>query len=81
MKDWEVIEDKKLEKAYRFNNFGEALDFVNEVGKEAEIRDHHPDILLFDGNQVKISLTTRTLGSLSEDDFDLAERIDTLVKK
>ena len=44
--NWQVIENKHLEKRYRFKNFIEALEFVNKVGQLAESMGHHLDIRL-----------------------------------
>jgi len=79
IQDWKLTEDeKKIEKAFKFSNFKEALDFVNKVGKIAEGENHHPDILLFAWNKVKISLSTHSVKSLTENDFILAAKIDVI---
>ena len=43
---WEVIEDSRLRKEFRFKNFVEAMNFVNKVAEIAEEEQHHPDIYL-----------------------------------
>src|SRR5438445_7737915 len=45
-KGWKVVEEKRLEKAYKFDDFRGALDFTNRVGEMAEEEGHHPDIPL-----------------------------------
>ena len=75
--------DKKentLEKTFTFNNFEEALDFVNEVGKLAELLDHHPDILLHSYKKVTITTTTHSKGEITSKDYQLSEEIDKLFK-
>lgn len=74
---WEVIDNKKIEKTYRFNNFKEALDFTNKVGKLAEDEGHHPDIYLSWG-KVAVQLWTHKIGGLHENDFILAAKIDEI---
>ena len=64
---------------YEFENFKGALEFVNRVADEAEKMDHHPDILIHGWNHVRLSLTTHSAGSLTEKDFNLAQRINGLV--
>ncbi len=76
---WNLIKDKKIEKDFRFRNFKEALDFVNNVGNIAEKEQHHPDILIYGWNKVKISLTTFALKGLSENDFIMAAKIDAII--
>jgi 4a-hydroxytetrahydrobiopterin dehydratase len=74
---WMVIEGKRLEKEYTFNDFQEGLDFVNRVGEVAEEENHHPDITLTWG-KVTITLWTHKIGGLHENDFIMAAKIDEL---
>lgn len=77
LEDWELIEEKEIQKLYKFKDFKEALHFVNEVGKTAEEEEHHPDIELSWG-KVKIKLSTHKIKGLSESDFILAAKCDVL---
>jgi 4a-hydroxytetrahydrobiopterin dehydratase len=70
---------KKIEKEYKFKNFKEALQFVNKVGELAESEGHHPDINLYNFKNVKIILWTHAIGGLSENDFILASKIETIL--
>lgn len=74
---WKVIDEHHLEKEYVFKNFREALAFTNKVGEIAEQEGHHPDILLTYG-KVKIQLWTHKINGLSESDFILAAKCDTI---
>ncbi len=74
LKDWQT-EDVKLKKRFEFDNFSEALLFVNKVGEIAEQKDHHPDIKLGWG-YAEFFITTHDTGGLTENDFDLAAEID-----
>lgn len=74
---WEIIDNHKLEKTFKFKNFKEALDFTNQVGQLAEQQQHHPDIFLSWG-KVKVQLWTHKIGGLHENDFILATGIDHL---
>lgn len=67
-----LIRDFKLE------NFKAALAFVNRVADEAEEMDHHPDILIHGWNNVRLSVTTHSVGGLTEKDFKLAVRINRM---
>ena len=75
---WEVVDDKKIKKEFKFKDFIESLAFVNKVGEIAEEEGHHPDILLSYG-RVVIELSTHDIGGLSEKDFTVAGRIELLV--
>lgn len=79
VKGWSVVEDKQIQKEYKFKNFKEALDFINKVGIIAEGEDHHPDIFLHGWNKVQITLSTHSIGGLSLNDFILAAKIDSLL--
>lgn len=79
--NWELDGEKAIEKILVFKNFAEALAFVNTVGVIAEKENHHPNISIFNWNKVKITLSTHSIGGLSENDFILAAKIDELLAK
>lgn len=74
--EWE-LEKKHIERTFEFDDFSEAIDFVNAVSEVAEEEEHHPDIDIR-YNKVHLLLSTHSKGGLTELDFALAERIDTL---
>lgn len=76
--EWEH-EKKRIERVFEFDDFTEAIDFVNAVAEIAEEQEHHPDIDVR-YNKVKLILWTHNKGGLTELDFQLAERIDTLAE-
>ncbi|MDO9408670.1 4a-hydroxytetrahydrobiopterin dehydratase [Patulibacter sp.] len=67
-----------LEREWSFADFAGALAFVNAVGGLAEAQGHHPDITLHDFNQVRLRLSTHSAGGVTENDLELAERVDEL---
>jgi len=75
--EWYVAEEHHLEREFKFDDFRQALDFVNEVGEVAEEQGHHPDIYLSYG-KVKVQLWTHKINGLHENDFILAAKIDAL---
>jgi 4a-hydroxytetrahydrobiopterin dehydratase len=75
--NWEILDEQRLEKTYKFKNFREALDFTVRVGELAESVKHHPDIFLTWG-KVKITVWTHKISGLTESDFILAAKIDSL---
>ena len=74
--EWEH-DKKRIERVFERDDFTDAIDFVNAVAEIAEEQEHHPDIDIR-YNKVKLVLTTHSKGGLTEMDFQLAERIDTL---
>jgi len=75
--DWQAVSEHHLLKTYRFQDFGEALAFVNRVGELAEEQGHHPDIC-FGWGKAEISIWTHKIDGLTESDFVLAAKIDKL---
>lgn len=76
-RDWDVVDEHHLSRGFRFDDFRQALAFVNRVGELAERENHHPDIYLGYG-RVRIDLWTHKIGGLHENDFILAAKIDRL---
>ena len=72
---WSVIAQHHLQKEWRFDNFAQALAFVNRVGALAEDMGHHPDIS-FTWGYCKIEIWTHKIDGLHIADFVLAARID-----
>lgn len=66
-----------IQRVFRFPDFKAAMQFVNKVAEAAEQANHHPDIDIR-YNKVRLLLSTHSKGGLTELDFALAERIDTL---
>ena len=77
---WNVVNGHHLEKAYKFKDFREALQFTNQVGELAEAAGHHPDIYLTWG-EVKLTIFTHKVDGLTENDFVLAAKIEEQVKR
>ncbi|MFN6560433.1 MAG: 4a-hydroxytetrahydrobiopterin dehydratase [Nostoc sp. ChiSLP01] len=66
-----AVEGAKLETTRKFQDFIQAIEFVNKLVEPAESAGHHPDIEI-SYNKVKIILTTHDAGGLTQNDFDLA---------
>lgn len=73
-----MVEDKAIARIFVFQDFKEALEFVNKVGDLAERYNHHPDIHLVEYKKVRIVLTTHSAGGITEKDITLAKEIDKL---
>jgi 4a-hydroxytetrahydrobiopterin dehydratase len=74
---WKVVEGHHIVRSFAFEDFREALTFVNKVGELAESQGHHPDILLAWG-KAEITIWTHKINGLTESDFVLAAKIDEL---
>jgi 4a-hydroxytetrahydrobiopterin dehydratase len=75
---WKVIEDSKIVKQYSFVNFRHTMDFVDKVASLAESEGHHPVMHVYFG-KVEIELWTHAIKGLSENDFILAVKIDSIL--
>jgi len=71
------IQDDKLHKSFKFNNFISAFGFISQVAILAEKANHHPEWFNV-YNRVDIDLTTHEVGGISQRDFDLAPNIEAL---
>src|SRR6516225_7674568 len=77
--DWELRDDAhRIERTFRFRNFREALAFVQRIGELAETEGHHPDIS-FGWGYVTVSLSTKKIKGLHENDFIMASKIDRVL--
>jgi 4a-hydroxytetrahydrobiopterin dehydratase len=65
---------------FRLRDFREALTFVQKVGELAESEGHHPDIS-FGWGYATLSLRTKKIKGLHENDFIMAAKIDRLAPK
>ena len=72
---WSLNGQGHLERLYTFQNFAQALEFVNRVGVVAEAEGHHPDLYLAWG-KCKVEIWTHKINGLTESDFFLAAKAD-----
>jgi 4a-hydroxytetrahydrobiopterin dehydratase len=75
--DWRR-EGAVIVREWTFVDFAQAIAFVNRVAEAAEAANHHPDIYVHGWNRVRLDLSTHSQGGLTEADFGMAARIDTL---
>lgn len=72
--DW-TLHGKEIQRQFEFDDFRQAMEFVNEVADAANKADHHPEILI-NYNKVTLTLSTHSAGGLTSKDFDLAKDVD-----
>jgi 4a-hydroxytetrahydrobiopterin dehydratase len=76
--DWELLDDaKRIERTYRFRNFREAFAYVERAAALAEAEGHHPDVR-FGWGYATISLHTKKIKGLHENDFIMAAKLDRI---
>ena len=71
---WERAGDA-LHKEFDRGDFKGSVDFVNLITPAAEEMNHHPDLEI-SWSKVTVSLSTHSQGGITENDFELARRID-----
>jgi 4a-hydroxytetrahydrobiopterin dehydratase len=76
--DWRLDDEaRRIERTFRFPDFGQALGFVREIGELAEAEGHHPDIS-FGWGYATVALQTKKIKGLHENDFIMAAKIDPI---
>jgi 4a-hydroxytetrahydrobiopterin dehydratase len=66
-----------LVKSFDRGDFVGSVKFVDSLVEPAEEMNHHPDIAI-SWSQVEVALSTHSEGGLTENDFELAKRVDAL---
>ena len=80
VKDWELVEDRKIVREFKFKDFLETKYFLDLVALLAEEEGHHPSFTMT-FNTLKISLTTHASGGLTDNDFIMAKMISEMYGK
>ena len=78
--EWALVERsgiQRLERAYEFGNFVQALLFTTKVGELAEQEGHHP-ALLTEWGKVTVTWWTHVIHGLHRNDFIMAAKADRL---
>lgn len=75
---WAIVETIRIEREFELKDFSQALKLINSIGVVAEDEGHHPDMLVYSWNKVKVTLWTHAIGGLSINDFIVASKIDRL---
>jgi len=73
---WELAGDA-IEKQFELDDFSGSVEFVNRITPVANEMNHHPDLAI-SWNKVTVTLSTHSEGGLTENDFELAQKIDRL---
>jgi 4a-hydroxytetrahydrobiopterin dehydratase len=75
--EWK-LEGDMICRTIEFPSFLEAIDSVNNIAREAQAMDHHPDIDIR-WRTVRLALSTHSAGGLTTVDFQLAKKLDQLL--
>ena len=77
---WDLLDAAtRIARTYRFKNFREAFGFVARAAELAEAEAHHPDIS-FGWGYATVSLRTKKIKGLHENDFIMAAKLDRIAR-
>lgn len=71
------IADGTLKRELKFKDFSHAFGFMTRIAIAAEKMDHHPDWSNA-WNKVTINLVTHSAGGITQNDIDLAGKINEI---
>src|SRR3954470_24814346 len=75
---WDVCDDShRIERTFRFKNFAQSFAFVRRTADLAEAEGHHPDVC-FGWGYATVSLQTKKIKGLHENDFIMAAKLDRI---
>lgn len=74
---WKLV-NGEIVRETAFKDFVAAVSFVNQVAAKAEAAGHHPDIDIR-YNKVRLALVSHDAGGLTQQDFDMAASIESLL--
>jgi len=74
---WIINEFGHLYKVYNFNDFMDAMNFANKIAEAAEKEAHHPELVISWGKCI-VKIWTHKINGLTENDFILAAKIETV---
>lgn len=80
LSDWKLSDEKWIERKYRFQDYLNGVQFVQEVAQVSEEMNHHPFISI-DYKLITIKITSWRAKGLTDLDFILAKKYDELYKK
>jgi 4a-hydroxytetrahydrobiopterin dehydratase len=81
--EWGVVEEggvRHLRRHFEFDDFAQALMFVQYIGERAEAQQHHPRMVL-EWGQVTVDWWTHRVDGLHMNDFIMAFKTDSIYER
>ncbi len=72
------LEGRQIVREFELEDFVGSVRFVDSLVEPAEAMNHHPDLAI-SWNKVTVAITNHAEGGLTEADFELARKIQTLI--
>jgi 4a-hydroxytetrahydrobiopterin dehydratase len=77
---WTLLDDgKSIQLKRRCEGFSDAAQTLARIATLADAEDHHPDARIYSYRWLELTLSTHSIGGLSENDFILAAKINRLL--
>lgn len=78
--NWEII-DRKLVTNLKFTSQTELVEFLLKIAHLADEMNHHPDCKIHKAFQLEISLFTHDKNEITDLDYQLAKKIESIKTK
>jgi len=73
--DWVYLENS-IKKDYQFGSYMDSIEFINRLAKQAELNNHHPDMIV-GWCKIKVSFTSHEKGGLTNQCLEMAKLADS----
>lgn len=80
VEDWSLEDVLKITRSYTFDDFEQAITFVDRIAGISEREGHHPNLEI-DYNTVTVTIWTHAIDGLSKNDFILAAKFDEAARE
>ena len=77
--EW-TYDDSAIMRIYKFDGFGESIEFVNEVAKVSQEHKHNPEIEIYH-NEVDITFKSYDIGDITLKDVEMAGYCDVIYEE
>lgn len=77
LEDWKLVDEKWLQKKYRFKDYLAGVDFVRQVATYAEEKIHHPFISI-DYKVVTLKISSWQMKGITDLDVEMVNHFDAL---
>lgn len=76
--EWKRLDEKWIERKYRFKNFLAGVSYVNQIADYAENEKHHHPFISIDYKVVTLKISSWQAKGLTALDFEMAGHFDEL---
>tara|TARA_B100000085_G_C18417009_1_gene461034 strand:+ start:238 stop:543 length:306 start_codon:yes stop_codon:yes gene_type:complete len=77
--DWKYLENSII-KDFQFKSYMESIEFINILAKQAELKNHHPDMSV-GWCKINVAFTSHDKGGVTKQCLEMAEFADLIYEK